>query len=1280
MTKNLVIKIDEKWQSILGEEFPLIEPQDYVKLGKIISPPKLLANEIHNDMVKVLLYIRQKVKMWEVDILNAENFNKSLINHDEEDEGSYEDSSESESEGKSSIINHLMKSNYMFTSRTEQRAKYGISHMIRGSIEFIWLTEETCGESLWSEVFKVYYEKSEHGNKSGGKIVLLANLHDEALDYPDQVEFLKQISSCFLVYLMPEHNKKNFENLINPKKAIYIYVDPKKSKVLVLDDQIYTIDAGELKLGKNASICWKYRLQKKQLENGLNHIKFWQQTIELQEVIRLFASILALQPINKRRQALAHLEREVSRLSMEESSKSRNKAILKRKKLNNEGIKIDKEKKSGHIYKIFISDSDENPRTISVNGPPKENVLKLPEYYAELLISSNTIELLDGNSITINEACILGLQSSGKSTLLNALFACKFAVSVGRCTRGLFMRLLFLENDLSNQLGVDAFILIDMEGLEAPEKMEETESEKKDRMLATFAMGISNLTIINILGESINELTEILQIAIATMARLEKVVISPDIIIVQHVPEKNVAKLSEPEQKFRNALQKALKIVKEKDGDIGSQNLKCLDIIDARIKNRKLLKLFSSFKDGATIYSPPSKQYYKDVISLYNSIIGNCENQKEKKSFSDWYKLIKGYWDAISHEDFALRFKDLNKINEFIKLDKQITMLKGTIDIAFSAYKESIKEEIRSEVIEKRIELNQYLEKNKNKYKDQTNQTIDKYIDKCHNSIFIELKQMLEAILMRNKLSNDHQKFIDKQLENVLKMQKKFSNKYDREQEANKIWKSLYDKISISLKNNDSTIDEKIQNEVFEVYKHYNLSEFWNSYYDKIVPDLSKINAYELIDRVKNLKWSSYLDSSNITLLKDKINSMINQNLSRVDHFCSGIVRELKGEIDNILNECSAFLKIDIKPKFKMNVHVYALLHFIERMVIIQNKWDKDNTPLGVLNQKKDEYLKKINIRLQYGHSHISEGHIAGDFLLRAIQKKAINAENCDQINSIRGKTWINSPKTVRLKYFIELAEQVHNGNLNKGVQHFLWPSRSIEEWFKSKVNLDERTNQGQSYKETFDTEFDDVRQKIHNCRSYKDAKKFVNQYMIQVDGIEYQLNVKDSSIDENFTLFCEAIEKELDAEQELNTRGNGSYQLKNELLKKPSDDNLIMNNIGCTAPCPWCGALCWGVRGHEISDVGMTKIHHTNEDGIYLCDEYKKWKVYKTQDYPNWKFETHSMNVFNNIMRWFFQMLHNDIAQARDLKAANISELKENSCFCNDYNNIISVLKQEFD
>ena len=49
------------------------------------------------------------------------------------------------------------------------------------------------------------------------------------------------------------------------------------------------------------------------------------------------------------------------------------------------------------------------------------------------------------------------------------------------------MRLLFY---LSDQHNIDAIILIDAEGLGAPEKMDDPDSEKEDRILATFAMGV----------------------------------------------------------------------------------------------------------------------------------------------------------------------------------------------------------------------------------------------------------------------------------------------------------------------------------------------------------------------------------------------------------------------------------------------------------------------------------------------------------------------------------------------------------------------------------------------------------------------------------------------------------------------------------------------------------------------------------------------------------------------------------------------------------------------
>ncbi|CAG8755503.1 5379_t:CDS:1, partial [Ambispora leptoticha] len=264
----------------------------------------------------------------------------------------------------------------------------------------------------------------------------------------------------------------------------------------------------------------------------------------------------------------------------------------------------------GEIYEIALTNSNHTT----------QSVLKYAELYAELLINGHAIELLDGDagnmsgtwlSAICNEVIkrfpklqvfvisILGLQSSGKSTLLNALFASKFAVSVGRCTRGLFMRLVFLEKKLCEELKVDAILIIDTEGLGAPEKVNDPEADRKDRLLATFAMGVSNLTLINIFGEYMRDLTEILQIAIIAMARLEKAQMAPDIFIVQHLTEKDTSKTASSIDQFCEALQKALEVTDKKDIEMGIANSKCLNNLNDRIQKGELLKQFHPFKNGA---------------------------------------------------------------------------------------------------------------------------------------------------------------------------------------------------------------------------------------------------------------------------------------------------------------------------------------------------------------------------------------------------------------------------------------------------------------------------------------------------------------------------------------------------------------------------------------------------------------------------------------------------------------------------------------------------------
>ncbi|CAG8763591.1 18900_t:CDS:2, partial [Racocetra fulgida] len=423
----------------------------------------------------------------------------------------------------------------------------------------------------------------------------------------------------------------------------------------------------------------------------------------------------------------------------------------------------------------------------------------------------------------------------------------------------LFMRLLFLEKDLSDHLGVDAFVLIDTEGLGAPEKMNEPESEKKDRMLATFAMGISNLTILNVLGESTRDLTEILQIAIVTIARLEEAGMAPNIRMVQHVSERNMSKFSEPEEKFREALHEALTIANEKDTAVGISSMKCLQILDERIKKGQLLKQFRPFKNGATAHAPPSGQYHEDVVDLYNSILDDCKNSLERIEFTKWGSLIQGYWRAVSHEGFAVRFRNIKEIYDFIYLGERIAKVKETINEAFFQHEEQIMQKFRTELL-------------KWSHDHKTNSDLK---NKCSE-------------FLKKDLSSECLEIINKAREQIMnEMKDNAMSDGVRKEKVEDIWMLLREYISSNYKIRPVT--EQIDEEVKDVFN--NMGSLFNKYKEGTLPNLSKCKAYMVfisigtfsVDRCPAKKDADKLEKA----LDDLADVVLEKKNAR--HFYSGI-------------------------------------------------------------------------------------------------------------------------------------------------------------------------------------------------------------------------------------------------------------------------------------------------------------------------------------------------------------------------------------------------------
>ncbi|XP_023254110.1 interferon-induced very large GTPase 1-like, partial [Seriola lalandi dorsalis] len=140
---------------------------------------------------------------------------------------------------------------------------------------------------------------------------------------------------------------------------------------------------------------------------------------------------------------------------------------------------------------------------------------KYPDLAAELMISGHPMELLDGDaghvpltwiSSLLEEVIkrlgdqrvfvlsVLGVQSSGKSTMLNAMFGLQFAVNAGRCTKGAFMQLIKVSEEMKRDFKFDYVLVVDTEGLRALE-LAGNAALNHDNELATFVVGLGNMTL-----------------------------------------------------------------------------------------------------------------------------------------------------------------------------------------------------------------------------------------------------------------------------------------------------------------------------------------------------------------------------------------------------------------------------------------------------------------------------------------------------------------------------------------------------------------------------------------------------------------------------------------------------------------------------------------------------------------------------------------------------------------------------------------------------------------
>ncbi|GLD60461.1 interferon-induced very large GTPase 1-like isoform X1 [Lates japonicus] len=312
---------------------------------------------------------------------------------------------------------------------------------------------------------------------------------------------------------------------------------------------------------------------------------------------------------------------------------------------------------------------------------------KYPELAAELMISGHPMELMDGDaghvpltwiSGLLDEVIrklgdqrvfvlsVLGLQSSGKSTMLNAMFGLQFAVSAGRCTRGAFMQLVKVSEDMKKDFQFDYVLVVDTEGLRALELAGNT-TLHHDNELATFVVGLGNMTLINIFGENPAEMQDILQIVVQAFMRMKKVKLSPSCVFVHQ----NVTDIAAAEKNMdgKRRLQEKLDQMAQLAAKEEVCYAECFsDVIAFDVQTD--VKYFAQLWEGSPPMAPPNPGYSESVQELKNTILSKA-SQSAGITLSQFKNKIQDLWNALMNEHFVFSFKNTLEIAAYRKLEVQ---------------------------------------------------------------------------------------------------------------------------------------------------------------------------------------------------------------------------------------------------------------------------------------------------------------------------------------------------------------------------------------------------------------------------------------------------------------------------------------------------------------------------------------------------------------------------------------------------------------------------------
>ncbi|KAM7061075.1 interferon-induced very large GTPase 1-like isoform 1-T2 [Acridotheres tristis] len=924
----------------------------------------------------------------------------------------------------------------------------------------------------------------------------------------------------------------------------------------------------------------------------------------------------------------------------------------------------------------------------------EDNFAKLPEIAAELMVSGYPMELMDGDASylplrwvgaifdslikrlgdkRVFVLSVLSIQSTGKSTLLNAMFGLQFNVSAGRCTRGAFMQLIPLGKELQQDLGFDFVLVVDTEGLRAIE-MANKHFLNHDNELATFVIGLGNMTVINIFGENPSEMQDVLQTAVQAFLRMKKVNLSPSCLFVhQNVGEATAKEQNmEGQRRLQEKLDELTVLAAQQEFcDVSSFS----DVIGFDVNTH--IHYFAHLWEGNPPMAPPNPTYSRNVQQLKSKILQAAKQQSQRSilRLSSLKDRIGGLWNALLNENFVFSFKNSLEIAAYRKLESAFSQWTWRLRSHFLDVQMRMNNKIQNGDLQN--VTREHLEGLVQETSDAIEKEVEKYFreDKDHETLIqwkssteLKLKDLKASLLVETEkkcehlieLQKEQRKLDARKLEyedellrrsRELAMILKGKSLSERELKDNftSLWNSWIAEVSRAARPPERVdIDAEIEDVLLEHFKEPGFHERIRSFpkgrgfsFDKD-KHITKKKFLGIITDPRSICDADVINFQNIT---DDIIACVKANIDKKEqekrdysrNFIHEILNEVQKGVDSVPNDA----KRTFNREYSIDLSLYLCKMAAERFKAMHKAFQKANDPVVYLSSKREDFFQCFQISCQGATSITTFAGFLCDKIEPALGKAVFertakdiaedmkrkfpdfkgnraNLEVCilrylaEQENFEYFKCYLQRPKEFFQKY-IGICVQSYCLDGNRSLEKFL--ESSLNHLYRSILSAVSLSTQIVKVRK-------DREDKIslwldEFCRELTEV---INLPRSDLKSIE-QLAVTD------IEFLSSAMEKALAAMKDKVKEEFPGADLSS--FSRQPHTILAEHFSGCWEQCPFCGAVCtntmWNHDGdhqlvfHRPRALMGTTWYGTNDLVIDICSSLVTTNLQFTFDNREW-------------------------------------------------------------